>query len=142
MKQKIIQLSQNHVAAVPSPRFQREPVNWRANKKSSGAHPPKKTGRAVRVTTPVPATSPAFPVIAQDRPTSENFSRPETSIKTGDVDYILPLDEIAPTLTALVWAGKKPKGRRPAAPAPAKCATPGYAAGGKAVMLKPSHQSA
>jgi chemotaxis response regulator CheB len=35
-------------------------------------------------------------VIAQDRPTSENFSTPETSIKSGDVDYILPLDKIAP----------------------------------------------
>ena len=31
-------------------------------------------------------------VIAQDRPTSENFSMPETSIRTGDVDYILPLN--------------------------------------------------
>jgi two-component system chemotaxis response regulator CheB len=48
-------------------------------------------------------------VIAQDRPTSENFSMPETSIKTGDVDFILPLDEIAPTLIALVWAGKELK---------------------------------
>ena len=28
-------------------------------------------------------------VIAQDRPTSEDFSMPETSIKTGDVDFIL-----------------------------------------------------
>jgi two-component system chemotaxis response regulator CheB len=81
-------------------------------------------------------------VIAQDRPTSENFSMPETSIKTGDVDYILPLDEIAPVLIALVWAGKNLSGRPPAAPAPAKCATPRYAAGGKAVMLKPSHKSA
>lgn len=80
------------MAAVPSPRFQRAPVNWRANIKSSGAHPPKKNGRAARVTTPVPATSPAFPVIAMA--------------------------------------------------APAKCATPGYAAGGKAVMLKFNHQSA
>jgi two-component system chemotaxis response regulator CheB len=81
-------------------------------------------------------------VIAQDRPTSENFSMPETSINTGDVDYILPLDEIAPTLIALVWAGKKQNGRRLVAPVPAKCATPRYAAGGKAVMLKPSHKSA
>jgi two-component system chemotaxis response regulator CheB len=44
-------------------------------------------------------------VIAQDRPTSENFSMPETSIKTGGVDYILPLDQIAPMLIALVWTG-------------------------------------
>jgi two-component system chemotaxis response regulator CheB len=45
-------------------------------------------------------------VIAQDRPTSQDFSMPETSIKTGDVDFILPLDEIAPKLIALVGAGK------------------------------------
>jgi two-component system, chemotaxis family, protein-glutamate methylesterase/glutaminase len=54
-------------------------------------------------------------VIAQDRLTSENFSMPETSIKTGDVDYILPLDRIAPMLIALVWAGHQPKNGRPAA---------------------------
>jgi two-component system chemotaxis response regulator CheB len=54
-------------------------------------------------------------VIAQDRPTSENFSMPETSIKTGEVDYILPLDKIAPMLIALVWMGNQPKnGRSPA----------------------------
>ena len=41
-------------------------------------------------------------VIAQDRPTSQDFSMPETSIKTGDVDFILPLDEIAPMLIELV----------------------------------------
>jgi hypothetical protein len=82
-------------------------------------------------------------VIAQDRPTSENFSMPETSIQTGDVDFILPLDEIAPTLIALVWGGKKStgcrpigKGRMPAAVSPAKGATPSYAAAHKAVMLK------
>ena len=52
-------------------------------------------------------------VIAQDRSTSENFSMPETSIKTGDVDYILPLDKIAPMLIALLWTSKQPKsGRR------------------------------
>ena len=45
-------------------------------------------------------------VIAQDRPTSENFSMPETSIKTGDVDYVLPLDNIAPMLIALVWTNR------------------------------------
>src|ERR1035441_5635417 len=44
-------------------------------------------------------------VIAQDRPTSENFSMPETSIRPGDVDYILRLDKIAPMLIALVWTG-------------------------------------
>lgn len=40
-------------------------------------------------------------VIAQDRPTSQDFSMPESSIKTGDVDFILPLDEIAPKLVEL-----------------------------------------
>jgi two-component system chemotaxis response regulator CheB len=54
-------------------------------------------------------------VIAQDRPTSENFSMPETSIKTGDVDYILPLDKIAPMLIALVWNSHQPKNDRPTA---------------------------
>jgi two-component system chemotaxis response regulator CheB len=54
-------------------------------------------------------------VIAQDRPTSENFSMPETSIKTGDVDYILPLDQIAPMLIALIWNSHQPRmvSRRP-----------------------------
>ena len=54
-------------------------------------------------------------VIAQDRPTSENFSMPETSIKTGDVDYILPLDKIAPMLIALIWNSHQPKNGRPTA---------------------------
>lgn len=43
-------------------------------------------------------------VIAQDRATSENFSMPETSIETGDVDFILPLNKIAPKLMELVGA--------------------------------------
>ena len=43
-------------------------------------------------------------VIAQDRPTSQDFSMPERSIKTGDVDFILPLNEIAPKLIQLVQA--------------------------------------
>jgi len=43
-------------------------------------------------------------VIAQDRPTSENFSMPETSIQTGDVDFVLPLDKIASKLMELVGA--------------------------------------
>lgn len=45
-------------------------------------------------------------VIAQDRLTSQDFSMPETSIKTGDVDFILPLNEIAPKLIELVGAGR------------------------------------
>lgn len=44
-------------------------------------------------------------VIAQDRPTSVDFSMPETSIKTGDVDFVLPLDKIAAKLIALAGAG-------------------------------------
>ena len=46
-------------------------------------------------------------VIAQDRPTSQDFSMPETSIKTGDVDFILPLNDIAAKLIELVGAGKE-----------------------------------
>jgi len=45
-------------------------------------------------------------VIAQDRPTSQDFSMPESSIKTGDVDFILPLEEIAPKLMTLVGRGR------------------------------------
>lgn len=45
-------------------------------------------------------------VLAQDRSTSQDFSMPETSIKTGDVDFILPLNEIAPKLIELVGAGR------------------------------------
>jgi two-component system chemotaxis response regulator CheB len=44
-------------------------------------------------------------VIAQDRATSQDFSMPETSIETGDVDFILPLGEIAPKLIEMVGAG-------------------------------------
>ena len=51
-------------------------------------------------------------VIAQDRPTSQDFSMPETSIKTGDVDFILPLDKIAPKLIELVEAGRGRETRR------------------------------
>ncbi|MGA2248179.1 MAG: chemotaxis protein CheB [Verrucomicrobiota bacterium] len=45
-------------------------------------------------------------VIAQNRPTSQDFSMPETSIKTGYVDFILPVDKIAVKLIALVGSGK------------------------------------
>lgn len=45
-------------------------------------------------------------VIAQDRPTSQDFSMPQTSIETGDVDFILPLDEIAAKLIGLVKPGQ------------------------------------
>jgi two-component system chemotaxis response regulator CheB len=53
-------------------------------------------------------------VIAQDRPTSQDFSMPETSIKTGDVDFILPLNEIAPKLIELVGDGSGQTNGRPA----------------------------
>ena len=46
-------------------------------------------------------------VIAQDRPTSQDFSMPQTSIQTGNVDFILPLDEIAPKLIELVGVYKR-----------------------------------
>lgn len=41
-------------------------------------------------------------VIAQDEETSQYFSMPHTAIKTGTVDYILPLSEIASKLVSLV----------------------------------------
>jgi L-asparaginase II len=65
---------------------------------------------------------------------------PETSIKTGDVDFILPLEEIAPMLIALVWAGEELENGRTAAKSRltatvlTKHVTPHYAAGSKAVM--------
>ena len=47
-------------------------------------------------------------VIAQDQATSEYFGMPGVAIKTGCVDYILPLDKIAGTLIALVMGGDTP----------------------------------
>jgi two-component system, chemotaxis family, protein-glutamate methylesterase/glutaminase len=41
-------------------------------------------------------------VIAQDQSTSYNFTMPKSAIETWDVDYILPITEIGPTLRALV----------------------------------------
>jgi two-component system chemotaxis response regulator CheB len=43
-------------------------------------------------------------VIAQDRPTAQNFGMPGAAIQTGCVDTILPLDDIAPALVHLVTA--------------------------------------
>ena len=40
-------------------------------------------------------------VIAQDRATSEHFGMPGSAIATGAVDYVLPLEEIAPALVRL-----------------------------------------
>jgi two-component system chemotaxis response regulator CheB len=81
-------------------------------------------------------------VIAQDRPTSQDFSMPETSIKTGDVDFILPLNEIAPKLIELVGAGSGQKNGRTTAnrrghtQALAELVTPHYSAGIKDAMIK------
>jgi two-component system, chemotaxis family, protein-glutamate methylesterase/glutaminase len=41
-------------------------------------------------------------VIAQDEETSEFFSMPSAAIQTGQVDFILPVDEIPQALVALV----------------------------------------
>lgn len=43
---------------------------------------------------------------AQDRPTWQDFSLAETSIETGDADFILPVDKIAAKLIELVGSGK------------------------------------
>jgi two-component system chemotaxis response regulator CheB len=40
-------------------------------------------------------------VIAQDRATSDHFGMPGSAIRTGAVDYILPLEEIGPTILEL-----------------------------------------
>lgn len=80
-------------------------------------------------------------VIAQDRPTSENFSMPKTSIETGDVDFILPLDQIGPKLIELVrTVGLQQKDRpkakgTPFKKVPAKVVRPRYSAGAKGAMI-------
>ncbi|TMD40470.1 MAG: chemotaxis protein CheB [Chloroflexi bacterium] len=43
-------------------------------------------------------------VVAQDEATSEFFGMPSAAIKTGAVDFVLALDEIAPKLVGLVAA--------------------------------------
>lgn len=43
-------------------------------------------------------------VIAQDEETSEYFAMPSAAIETGTVDFVLPIDDIAPALGALVVA--------------------------------------
>ena len=81
-------------------------------------------------------------VIAQDRLTSQDFSMPETSIKTGDVDFILPLKEIAPKLMELVGTRRGQKDGRTTAKrtghiqALAKLVMPDYSTGTKNAMLK------
>ena len=88
-------------------------------------------------------------VIAQNRPTSQDFSMPETSIMTGDVDFILPLNEIAPKLMELVGtAGRGQNNRRltpkhrGGAPAPPKHATPRFASRTKHAMIRARETSA
>jgi two-component system chemotaxis response regulator CheB len=44
-------------------------------------------------------------VVTQDEGTSEYFAMPSASIGTGDVDFVLPIDEIAGALTSLVVGG-------------------------------------
>jgi two-component system chemotaxis response regulator CheB len=48
-------------------------------------------------------------VIAQNQATSEHFAMPKSAIATGCVDYVLPLEYIAPTLLRLVKRGHKMK---------------------------------
>lgn len=73
-------------------------------------------------------------VIAQDRLTSENFSMPQTSIETGDVDFILPLDQIGPKLTELAAGSRKQTDpieaarQEEATTSPIKRASPRYSA--------------
>jgi two-component system chemotaxis response regulator CheB len=43
-------------------------------------------------------------VLAQDEATSQSFSMPEATIATGEVDAILAIEDIAPTLVRLIRA--------------------------------------
>lgn len=43
--------------------------------------------------------------IAQDERTSEAFGMPGAAIRTGEIDYVLPLEEIAPMLIQLAMQG-------------------------------------
>jgi two-component system, chemotaxis family, protein-glutamate methylesterase/glutaminase len=45
-------------------------------------------------------------VIAQDEATAEFFGMPSAAIHSGSVDFVLPLDEIAPALVTLVVKGE------------------------------------
>ncbi|HEY2818099.1 MAG TPA: chemotaxis protein CheB [Casimicrobiaceae bacterium] len=46
-------------------------------------------------------------VLAQDEGTAEFFGMPGAAVETGCVDFVLPLDEIAPALSTLVAEGAK-----------------------------------
>jgi two-component system chemotaxis response regulator CheB len=41
-------------------------------------------------------------VIAQDRASSESWSMPESAVRSGAVDYVLPLEAIGPAIEAIV----------------------------------------
>jgi two-component system chemotaxis response regulator CheB len=45
-------------------------------------------------------------VIAQDEATAEFFGMPSAAIRSGSVDFVLPLDEIATALVTLVMKGE------------------------------------
>ena len=45
-------------------------------------------------------------VIAQDEATSEFFGMPSSAIQSGNVDFVLPLGEIASALVTLVMTGE------------------------------------
>lgn len=47
-------------------------------------------------------------VIAQDEATSAHFGMPRAAIRTGHVDHVMPLEDIAPTLERLVGNGGTP----------------------------------
>ena len=47
-------------------------------------------------------------VIVQDEKSSEFFGMPGAAVQTGCVDFVLPLDEIAPALVTLVTTGDAP----------------------------------
>ena len=47
-------------------------------------------------------------VIVQDEKSSEFFGMPGAAVQTGCVDFVLPLDEIAPALVTLVATGDAP----------------------------------
>jgi two-component system, chemotaxis family, protein-glutamate methylesterase/glutaminase len=47
-------------------------------------------------------------VLAQDQGSSEFFGMPGSAIETGSVDFILPLEEIAPALVTLVGSTERP----------------------------------
>lgn len=44
-------------------------------------------------------------VIAEDQDTAEFSGMPQTAIRTGSVDFVLPLSEVAPALITLVTTG-------------------------------------